>query len=113
MKQKFTVKQNNGSKVNILGNQDELEMMYQKNIIDGYVLTNDSITVDDIYKQYIITEFESKADEVCLNIQDAKKINNGDLPPDLGLDLGMAIDNLANVIMKIINHQKNVDKEEN
>lgn len=107
----YNVKLNNGCRTIVYGKQEDLEAMYQNNIIDTYVIDSSYMNVDGVYKQYVCDELEEKVHDICYKIQNAKGIKNGELPPDLGIDLSMAIDKVADIVEQIIKVEQNIDKE--
>lgn len=112
MKQYFNVKRNNGTRSIMYAEQDELEAMYQAGIIDAYVLDSGNLSIEDVYKEYVCEGIEEKVHDLCYNIQQAKGIHNGELPPDLGIDLSMAIEKVYEIVDKIIKVEQSIDKEE-
>lgn len=109
----YNVKLNNGCRTIVYGKHEDLEAMYQNNIIDTYVIDDSScMNVDRVYKQYVCDELEEKVHDICYKIQNAKGIKNGELPPDLGIDLSMAIEKVYEIVDKIIKVEQSIDKEE-
>lgn len=108
----YKVKLNNGDKHILYADQEELEGMCNANIIDEYVLALENWNTGKVYHHYICDRLEAEVHDICYYIQKAKGINNGELPPDLGIDLSLAIEKVTDIVEQIIEVEQNIDKEE-
>lgn len=107
----YNVKLNNGDVHTIYSDQDTLEAMMKVNIIQDYNIALDSWDTERIIRQYIADEFVKKGQDICYNIQKVKGINNGELPPDLRINLYGAIGKVSEVVAEIIEVQQEIDEE--
>ena len=107
----YNVQLNNGDKHIIYANQDELEGMCNANIISEYTLALENWNTNKVYHQYVCDRLEAEIHDICYYIQKAKGIKSGDCPPDLHCELDSAIENVYQVVKKIINFEENLQEE--
>ena len=107
----YKVKLNNGDKHILYADQEELEGMVSANIIDDYQLALENWDTGKVYHQYICDRLEAEVHDICYYIQMAKGIKNGDCPPDLHCELDSVIENVYQVIMKIISYEEENENE--
>lgn len=107
----FTVKLNDNKEHIIYGEDKDLEAMVKENIIKEYTHALENQNIGRIYDNYIQTELENKVNDICYHIQNVKRIDNGDCPPDLNIKMDEAIECMKDVINEIIMYQEEIQNE--